>query len=149
MILYILFHILWLSIWVKEEIFENLPGTKISKLVREIAEGKTSQKDFVPQLQEQLGLSKEIAKELATEVEERVISQAKEVPIEEEISAPEKEIIPKRSKSSPVRKIEVEVPTPPEKTEEAPSPNTPEVSTSMEEKPTSQPKGDVYREPLE
>lgn len=65
-----------LTIEKRIEIFENLPGGKISRLIKELVEEKIIFEDFISKLQSQLNLSKIKAEELAIDLEE-IISRAK------------------------------------------------------------------------
>jgi hypothetical protein len=112
----------------RKEIFENLPGTKISKLVREYAEGKVSLKDFTSRLEEEINIiSKKEAKQIAEELEKTLLVRIK--PVKKEIK---KEGVP----SPKIPPTEVKPPVIPL---EEPEPEKPEVP----------PKPDIYREPIE
>ena len=55
------------------EILENLPGAKISKLVKEYAEGKVSLENLYLRLEEELNISKKEAKQIAEELEKTLL----------------------------------------------------------------------------
>ena len=90
-----------------QERFEKLPGPHIARIVKEVAQGKIRDENvFINTLQENLNISEKTAKELAKDLNEKVLSlvqkifkEKKEVlsfkKIEETIS-PEKPAPPKR-----------------------------------------------------
>jgi len=58
----------------KEKIFENSPGRQIAKTVKEIAQDKIKDEDiFIATLRERLNISEKTAKELAKDLEEKVL----------------------------------------------------------------------------
>ena len=66
----------------KKDIFKKLPGTKISRLVRNYAEGKVSLKDLSLLLEKNLNIPKEKAKNLANELENKSKPDIYREPIE-------------------------------------------------------------------
>lgn len=117
----------------KEKIFENLPGRQIARTVKELAMEKISSKDFISILKQRLNISEGLAKDLAKELEEKVLVLAQETRILRE----EREILPSKE-------MEEEVSFP-EKPWAEPSEIKP---PSAEEKPLPK-KPDIYHEPLE
>lgn len=55
------------------EIFENLPGTKLSKLVKEYAEGEISLAEIPSRIAEQLNIPEKKAKEIAQDLEKSLL----------------------------------------------------------------------------
>ncbi len=88
----------------KIEIFENLPGNKISKLVRNYGEKKISLEDLPILLGKELNVSGKEAEEIAKELEETLLIFIKQAPVEE-IPAKEKKARPEII-SEPEKKTE-------------------------------------------
>lgn len=108
----------------RREIFENLPGSKISRLVREYAFGKISLKDMPSIFKKELNITEEKAQEIVKELEKNLLSFIK--------IKPEKEKeLPKTSPIKPKPPI-----IPAEKPDVPPKPEAPK-------------KPDIYREPIE
>jgi len=72
----------------KKDIFEKLPGTKISRLVRNYAEGKVSLKDLFLLLERNLNIPKEKAKNLVNELESKILIFIKPVSAEKKAAPP-------------------------------------------------------------
>lgn len=111
------------------ELLENLPGTKIAKLVRDYAEGKISLEGLPILLEKELNVSEKEAKEIAKDLEKTLLIFIKQAPAEklsiressEEISSNEREIEPEIISGSEEKK----------------------------EEPKTSFKHDIYREPIE
>lgn len=117
----------------REKIFENLPGRQIATTVKELAMGKISAKDFISLLKQRLNISEELAKDLAKELEEKVL-----------VLAQKTRVLREERETLPSKEIEKEVSFP-EKPQAEPSEIKPPPS---EEKPSPK-KPDIYREPAE
>lgn len=78
----------------KSEIFKNLPGSKISKLVKDCAEGKISQERLPFFLEKTLNISSKRAKAIAKELKEKILAF-----IKSPLSRPKKVISPLKSPS--------------------------------------------------
>lgn len=115
----------------KEKIFENLPGRQIARTVKELAQEKISAKNFISLLKQRLNISEELAKDLAMELEEKVLVLAQKISIEEKETLPSKETEEEVSFPEKLRAEPSEIKPPP--SEEKPSPKKP----------------DIYREPAE
>lgn len=92
----------------RKELFESLPGYKISYLVRKYAESKVSLENLPLLLEERLNISKEDAKEITEELEEKLLvfikpfkerSVSKKTPIKKEFPGS----ISERPKSPPTK----------------------------------------------
>ena len=107
-------------------------GEKIAGIVAEAAESKFSLEKIASYLEEDLTISKDVAKKLAEDIKKEILFFVKKVPIEKEkIIPPEKKTgIPLPEKPS-VEKLEIKPGTPPK---------------TSPEKPLEK---DIYREPIE
>lgn len=102
------------------EIFENLPGTKISRLVKEYAEKKVSLENISTRLEKELNISERKAKQIAEELEKSLFIFIKPIKKEELPPAEVKpEFVPSEEKIIP------------------------------EEETKPSPRKDTYREPIE
>ncbi len=68
----------------RTRVFNNLPGTKISKLVVEHDEGRISLEDLPFYLKEALNISEKEANEIAEELENKILTPARPRPAIEE-----------------------------------------------------------------
>lgn len=89
----------------RKEIFENLPGFKISKLIKECAEGKVSLANLPQELEQNLNISSKEAKQMADDLQKTILNFIKWEAASEEAAAPtgvveltEEEISPKETK---------------------------------------------------
>jgi len=57
----------------KTEIFKNLPGTKISTLIKECAEKKISLEDMSQRLEKELNIPEKEAKKIVDELEKKIL----------------------------------------------------------------------------
>lgn len=92
----------------RKEIFENLPGSQISNLVREYAEGKVSLENLPLLLKERLNIPREKAKKIAEELEKKLLILIR--PAEEKKLPPRIPPIEVKQTVSPLEK-----PKPPQK----------------------------------
>ena len=106
------------------ELLENLPGTKISRLVKDYAEGKVALETLPLLLEKELNISEKEAEEIARDLEKTLLIFIKQAPVEE-VSAEEKETEPQ---AIPISEEEPEI--------------------TISEKPGTPPKKDIYREPI-
>ena len=67
---------------------EELPGSKIARIMKGVAENKITTKDFESALQQELNISKEKTSGLANDLEKEVLAFVKRVLIEEIESVP-------------------------------------------------------------
>jgi len=88
----------------KREIFENLPGKKIAKAVRDFAEGKVALESLPALLEKNLNISEKVANQIAKDLEKTILLFIKRGPIEKE------------------KKERPEIPQPEEKLPEKPGP---------------------------
>ena len=86
----------------KREIFENLPGSQISRLIKEYAEGKIRMENLSLLLGKRLNIGQETAKAIAEELGKKLLTFIKpsEEKGEELPEIPEEEINPSRKLSS-------------------------------------------------
>lgn len=94
----------------RRNVFESLPGYKISKLVRKYAEGEISLENLPSFLEKELNISSQKAKNIAEELERKLLAFVK--PIEKRKFLPPK-ISPPETK--PMAAPPVEKPRPPRK----------------------------------
>jgi len=102
------------------EFFENLPGRKMAKLVRDYAEGKVSLENLPLLLEKELNVSEKDAKEISKDLEKTLLVFIKQGPVEEKEMAP---------RTVPISEEEPEITIP--------------------EKPKIPSKKDIYREPID
>ncbi len=107
------------------ELLENLPGTKIAKLVKEYAEGKVPLENLPSLLEKELNVSKKEAEEISKDLEKTLLVFIEQAPVEE-VSVEKKETEPQ---VIPISEEEPEITIP----EESKTPS----------------KKDVYRELIE
>lgn len=119
----------------KKEIFESLPGRKIARAVKEVAEGKILPEDLPAHLQQILKIASIDAQKLARELQGSILILAKTVTIEET--------------ETPLSGVIKPPPPMAEEIEEKIIETKPEIpATPPREKPIHE-KPDVYREPIE
>lgn len=96
----------------REEIFENLPGRKIARMVKNIKEGELSVENLPVRLQKDLGLSSETAKKLAKDIEQKILVFQEKAPtkIVEKTVVENKEVVVKEKEE---KKKEVSPKKPP------------------------------------
>ena len=105
--------------------FENLPGAKIARLVKEYAEGKVFLTDLPSKLEKELGITKRDSKQIAEELKDKILVFIK----------------PSEEKNLPREDTSVSF-----STEEIPV-----LKTGLSEKPLEEPEdstNDTYREPI-
>ena len=119
----------------KEKIFETLPGRQIAKIVKEAAQGKIGSENLYKELQKRLNIPSEDAKNMALELQEKILILARKVPVG----------IGTEKRTKGVRPTTMIKPAPKEFMER-PKRIEKESAQKVEKKSTKQ---DVYREPLE
>ena len=135
----------------KEKIFEALPGRQIAKLVKRAAEEKISLENLASELQKQLNISSENAKNIALELQKKVLVFARKIPIETEqrTSAAKKGIKPTTMVKPPPKEFAERPKRIQPRIQPRPMPK-PEIEKKIPKKIEKQPKKqDTYREPLE
>jgi len=77
----------------RSEIFNNLPGTKISKIVRDCAEGKIAREKLPNSLKENLGISGKEAQKLANDIENKIIKRIRIIEKTPATPPPQEEVL--------------------------------------------------------
>ena len=90
----------------RREVFENLPGAKISKLVVEYSEGKISLEDLSSRLKKELNISDKKAEEIAEELKKSFPVFIKP-PEEKELPPEIKPPVGPVEKPKPLRKTDI------------------------------------------